>query len=81
MDVQLPSRKEDARDWDLYWGTTPLPGCNRHHQDDEPFLGSGIPINLHLPQLLGGGDNPRFIPSHVEWWIHPLFFFCFLDGF
>ena len=27
-------------------GTTPrAPGCNRHHQDYEPFLGSGIPIN------------------------------------
>ena len=24
-------------------GCPPLPGCNRHHQDYEPFLGSGIP--------------------------------------
>ena len=27
------------------------------------FLGSGIPINLHFPQLLGGGDNPRYTKS------------------
>ena len=28
-----------------------------HHQDYEIFLGSGIPINLDLPLLLGGGTT------------------------
>ena len=45
------------------FGLSPCPGCNRHHQDDIKFLGSGIPINLHLPLLLGGGDNPKNIFS------------------
>ena len=39
-----------------------------HHQDYYIFS-RGIPINLHLPQLLGGGDNPNHSPlrgiSHI----------------
>ena len=34
-----------------------------HHQDYEPFLGSGIPINkpsFATGMLLGGGDNPSY---------------------
>ena len=27
----------------LWFGLSPCPGCNRHHQDDMIFLGSGIP--------------------------------------
>ncbi len=33
-----------------------------HHQDDSTFLGSGIPeLNLHLPQLLGGGTTQMIL--------------------
>ena len=32
-----------------YFGCGPLPVINSDQQDDITFLGSGIPINLHLP--------------------------------
>ena len=36
------------------------PPSNSHHQEYYIFSrGSGIPINLHLPLLLGGGTNQR----------------------
>ena len=32
-----------------------------HHQDYEPFLGSGIPnLNLYLPQESWEGGQPKF---------------------
>ena len=40
-----------------YLGLSPLPGCNRHHQDDITFLVGDPNLNLHLPQLLGGGTT------------------------
>ena len=33
----------------------PLTGCNRDHQDYEPFLVGDPNLNLHFPVLLGGG--------------------------
>ncbi len=47
----------------IYLWLQPLPGCNRHHQDDITFLASGIPIGLHLPLLLdvtGRGSIPKY---------------------
>ena len=40
----------------------PLPR-NKHHQDDITCLGSGIPINLHLPLLLGRETTPTSTPE------------------
>ena len=35
-------------------------GCNRHHEDDNIFLGSGNPeVNLHLNRWVGVG--PIFV--------------------
>ena len=40
----------------------PLPGCNRHHQDYEPFLVGNPELNLHLPRLHPGarGVDPTY---------------------
>ena len=48
----------------------------RHHQDYEPFLGSGILINLHLPQLLGGGTTQSIVSKlGVAAMMKPCWFF------
>ena len=41
------------------------PPSNSDHQDYETYLGSGIPINLHFPLLLGGGRTTD-IPCSLE---------------
>ena len=45
---------------DVFLRSTPHPGFQENHQDDITFLGSGIPINLYLPLLLGGGVDPMY---------------------
>ena len=36
------------------------------HQDDITCLGSGIPMNLHFPLLLGGGSTQmKLINDHL----------------
>ena len=38
-------------------GVAPCPVIASDHQDDITCLGSGIPINLHFPLLLGRGTT------------------------
>ncbi len=41
------------------WLVPPPRMLARHHQDYEPFLVGNPNLNLHLPQLLGGGTTQR----------------------
>ena len=50
-------------------GCGPLPGCNRHHQDCEPFLGSGIPTQTliyHWNTGRGVRSTPKSWPILVR---------------
>ena len=52
------------------FGCTPYPGCHRHHQHYETFLGSGIimktfvcpnpELNLKMPASAFGGVDPTY---------------------
>ena len=48
------------------WVTTPLPGCNRHHQVDITFLVGNPNLNLHLPQASWEGGQPKIWMKNDE---------------
>ena len=52
----LREGKYSSRDVMMYFRSTPHPRCNRHHQDDVTFLGSGFPTNKpsFATGILGG---------------------------
>ena len=42
---------------DISFGLSPLPGCNRDHQEYDIFRFGDPNLNLHLPRILGGGTT------------------------
>ena len=61
LDTSFLWYKVERQPYTVCFGLSPLPGCNRHHQDDITFLVADPELNLHLLQLLGGGPRPKYV--------------------
>ena len=65
----------------IYLGLSPPPRMPVTTQDDITFLVGDPELNLYWPQLLGGGDNPKYTSpmdslgniKDASWWLnHPI---------
>ena len=59
VDLLLRFHVASLDSWEIfriYFGSTPNSGCNRHHQDYEPFL-VGNPHKPSFVTVTGGGET------------------------